>query len=264
MTKEEVRDYFDKCAPGWDEKTIRDEDVIERILDNAGVKPGVSVLDVACGTGALFGDYLVRDVDHVTAIEVICGDVEAYQNDELYDVCMLYNAFPHFADPELLIRVLSQMVKPGGRLSIAHGMSRAQLKEHHKGEVMKITRNLPDTDVLAEMMSEFIDVDCQVSDETMYQVAGTRKSRKEEPDMSGAKKTIDMKGRGDLAEAAKKIGSDKTCAHEKDEELARSYDELAKSYRNDGTKMCNEKERISDDALLFRMDWFVEGVEVYE
>ena len=35
-------------------------------------------------------------------------------------------------------------------------------------------------------------------------------------------------------------------------------------YRNDGVKMCNEKERISDEALLFRMDWFVEGVEVYE
>jgi basic membrane protein A len=28
--------------------------------------------------------------------------------------------------------------------------------------------------------------------------------------------------------------------------------------------MCEEKERISDDALLFRMDWFVEGDEVYE
>ncbi len=39
---------------------------------------------------------------------------------------------------------------------------------------------------------------------------------------------------------------------------------LGEIYRNDGVKMCEEKERISDDALLFRMDWFVEGVEVYE
>ena len=39
---------------------------------------------------------------------------------------------------------------------------------------------------------------------------------------------------------------------------------LGEIYRNDGVKMCDENERISDDALLFRMDWFVEGVEVYE
>lgn len=39
---------------------------------------------------------------------------------------------------------------------------------------------------------------------------------------------------------------------------------LGEIYRNDGTKMSDENERISDDALLFKMDWFVEGVEVYE
>ena len=39
---------------------------------------------------------------------------------------------------------------------------------------------------------------------------------------------------------------------------------LGEIYRNDGVKMCDEDERISDDALLFKMDWFVEGVEVYE
>ena len=39
---------------------------------------------------------------------------------------------------------------------------------------------------------------------------------------------------------------------------------LGELYRNDGVKMCDENERISDDALLFKMDWFVEGVEVYE
>ena len=35
-------------------------------------------------------------------------------------------------------------------------------------------------------------------------------------------------------------------------------------YRNDGKLACSEGERISDDALLRRMNWFVEGVEVYE
>ncbi len=35
-------------------------------------------------------------------------------------------------------------------------------------------------------------------------------------------------------------------------------------YRNDGTLACHDGERISDNALLRNMDWFVEGVEIYE
>ena len=34
--------------------------------------------------------------------------------------------------------------------------------------------------------------------------------------------------------------------------------------RNDGKIMCREDERISDDSLLRNMDWFVEGVNVYD
>ena len=48
--------------------------------------------------------------------------------------------------------------------------------------------------------------------------------------MSGKRKTIDMGDRGDLAAVSEMIDKDRTCAHEKDEELARSYDELARSY----------------------------------
>ena len=33
---------------------------------------------------------------------------------------------------------------------------------------------------------------------------------------------------------------------------------------NNGLIRCKEGERISDNALLRKMDWFVEGVKVYE
>lgn len=194
MSKEDIRRFFDERAPEWDENTIRNEEVIVKILDNAGIMKGSEVLDVACGTGALFADYIKREVSHVTAIDlspemiriarenykdprlkIICGDIEVYEPGRKYDVCMLYNAFPHFPQPELLIRVLSGMLRPGGRLSIAHGMSAEQLKEHHSGEALKHSRNLPDTDELAKVMSRYIEVDCQVSDDTMYQVAGYKR-----------------------------------------------------------------------------------------
>ena len=95
MNKREIIAYFDARAPEWDARMVRSDSKIAFILDAAGVRPGVSVLDVACGTGVLFGDYLARDAARVTGVdispemariavsklrdprvEVLCGDVE--------------------------------------------------------------------------------------------------------------------------------------------------------------------------------------------
>lgn len=46
-------------APGeWDAGMVRSDEKIGRILDNAKVTAGSRVLDIACGTGVLIGDYL--------------------------------------------------------------------------------------------------------------------------------------------------------------------------------------------------------------
>ena len=58
IDQKDVISFFDRCAPGWDAEMIRNEPVIRTILDNAGIRAGVDVLDVACGTGVLFPDYL--------------------------------------------------------------------------------------------------------------------------------------------------------------------------------------------------------------
>ena len=70
MNKEAVIEYFDRMAPGWDSHMKRNERAITRILDNAHVKEGVKVLDVACGTGVLIPDYLNRNVISVTGIDI--------------------------------------------------------------------------------------------------------------------------------------------------------------------------------------------------
>ena len=57
---EEVIAFFNRLAPDWDAEMIRNDAVIDVILDNARVTGGKDVLDVACGTGVLIPDYLKR------------------------------------------------------------------------------------------------------------------------------------------------------------------------------------------------------------
>ncbi len=192
MDQKAVIAFFDRCAPGWDAETIRNEEVIRMILDNAGIRAGIDVLDVACGTGVLFPDYAARGVASITGIDIapemvrrarekfprvktLCGDVETYPFDRQFDAVMVYNAFPHFPDPGRLIQRLAALTVPGGRLSVAHGMSREMLALHHSGAAREVSVELLGEKELAALFAPWFHVDVIVSDERMYQVAGTKK-----------------------------------------------------------------------------------------
>lgn len=193
MNKKDVIAFFDSRASGWDGDTVRNEAIISTILDNGKVRPGVRVLDVACGTGVLFPDYLKRNVASVTAVDispemvkiaaakyphapirVICGDVETITLEEKFDCIVIYNAFPHFPDPENLIRVLSAMLNAGGTLTVAHGMSRASIDHHHAGTASKVSLGLMHEDALEGIFEKYLTVTTKISDSGMYQVAGMR------------------------------------------------------------------------------------------
>ena len=49
IDKRDVQAFFDRLAPDWDAGMVRNEVVIARILDNAGVCEGCTVLDDATG-----------------------------------------------------------------------------------------------------------------------------------------------------------------------------------------------------------------------
>ena len=194
MEKKDIIEFFDRCAPWWDDDMIRNEDIIATIMDNGGIQAGIDVLDVACGTGVLFPDYLKRGAASVTGIDispemariaqskfpqvsVICGDVETATFDRQFDAVMVYNAFPHFPDPAGLIKVLAGLTKPGGRLSIAHGMSRESLLQHHAGRASKVSIDLLEEHALARLLMPYYEVDVIISNEEMYQVSGIRRQQ---------------------------------------------------------------------------------------
>ncbi len=192
MEKRSVIAFFNRLAPAWDDELEHNDAVIATILDNAGVREGADVLDVACGTGVLFPDYFARNVGSLTGIDiaaemakrakakfpeatVIVGDAEEYPFGRAFDVVMIYNAFPHFPDPARLIERLAAVVKKGGRLSVAHGASRDAINAHHEGAAKHVSNGLMDAEKLAVLFEPWFDVDVTVSTGEMYQVAGTRR-----------------------------------------------------------------------------------------
>ena len=195
MDKKDVIAFFDRCAPTWDAEMIKNDTVIEKILDNAEVGPDMDVLDVACGTGVMFDYYLNRGVASVTGIDiapvmakiaaekysgesrvqVICGDVEEFSFDRKFDRIVVYNAFPHFPYPKRLIKILASLLKEDGRLTVAHGMSREAIDNHHSGSASKVSNGLMSAENLKRIFDAHFHVEVVISNRHMYQVSGVKR-----------------------------------------------------------------------------------------
>ena len=194
MNKQDVIEFFDRCAPSWDAEMIKSDAIINEILDNAEVGEGMTVLDVACGTGVMFDYYLDRGVSSVVGIDispemakiaaakyagdprirVVCGDVEETVFEGLFDRIVVYNAFPHFPTPKRLIKTLAGLLKEGGRLTIAHGASREAIDGHHSGAASKVSNGLMTADSLRKLFLPYFDVEVVISNRRMYQVSGVK------------------------------------------------------------------------------------------
>lgn len=196
MKKQDIIEFFNRRAPNWDDNVSSDHDetVIRTILENNGIKEGVTVLDVGCGTGILMPYYLERNIAHVTAIDIsekmieiaigkikdprvtfLCGDVETTHFGDAFDCCVIYNAFPHFPDPYNLIKVLAESVKTGGKLTIAHGNSREIIDQHHMEHASAVSVKLMSDDELIKLLSPYFDVSLTISDDRMQQIVGVKK-----------------------------------------------------------------------------------------
>ena len=193
IDKADVIEFFDRCAPSWDAGLIRSDRKINIILDNAGVREGSRVLDVACGTGVLIPDYIRRGAD-VTGIDIspemiklaerkyagtgvrfICGDIETADVGQDFDAIVVYNAFPHFPDPERLITHLSGLLTEGGVLTVAHGMSIEALNRHHRGRASSVSREMLTAEELSAVFAPYFEVDTAVSDDEKFVVSGTKR-----------------------------------------------------------------------------------------
>ena len=195
MNKQDVIEFFDRAASSWDADMIKNDVIMEKILDNAEIDEGQDILDVACGTGVMFPYYLQRGVASVTGIDispemakiasvkfagdtrvqVICGDVEEVKFQKKFDRIVVYNAFPHFPKPKRLIKILAGLLKENGRLTIAHGQSREAIDGHHKGAASKVSNGLMSAENLKKLFDPHFTVEVMISNSRMYQVSGVKR-----------------------------------------------------------------------------------------
>ena len=193
MDKQSVIDFFNGAAADWDARLVHNDAKINRILDYAGICAGQRVLDVGCGTGVLVPDYLARSVAEVVGVDIsprmieaaqgkfddprvrfVCADVETAALGAPFDRVVVYNAFPHFPDPDALAEALAARLADGGRLTIAHGMSRARIDAHHSGPANAVSRGLMAAEDLAAVLAARFTVDVIVSDDDIYVVSGVK------------------------------------------------------------------------------------------
>ena len=73
------------------------------------------------------------------------------------------------------MKALASLVKVGGRVSVAHGMSRCEIDGHHKGAASKVSNGLMHEEDLKKLFEPYFDVDIVISNDRMYQVSGIRK-----------------------------------------------------------------------------------------
>ncbi len=194
MDKNKIKSFFDGLAAGWDAGAVVSGDKINKIFKNAGIAAGCDVLDVACGTGVLFPFFLQQKVNSITGIDisshmariakekfagenitVFNGDAETYSFPSLYDCIIIYDAFPHFADCEKLIRNLTAYLKPDGRLTIAHSMGREKLELHHRNVPEGVSKALLSDDELKKLLAPYYRITVFESDENMIQVVGEKR-----------------------------------------------------------------------------------------
>lgn len=192
MNQRDVIEFFDSLAGSWDNEPVNDA-VISKIVDITNLQNGARVLDVACGTGVMVPFYLERGASVVgvdispkmieiarkkfsqTQVAFVLGDVEKADLPNDFDYVMVHNALPHFDSADELIRALFAHTAEGGRITVAHSISKAKLDEHHQKTASKVSKGLIDENELARIMGAYLEVDIIISDDEKYIVSGIKK-----------------------------------------------------------------------------------------
>ena len=193
-----IRGYFNQKADTWDE-TVAEKDTakLERMAKRLNLRLGSSVLDVGTGTG-VFMPFLLSKIGksgRIVAIDVademllrarakgfdgnidyLCANVmDIPLVGDIFDAVICYSSFPHFQDKPKALAEIYQVIKSGGRLSICHTSSRAEINQIHRQIAVVRHDTIPDAEKMKSMLSAAGFNEIRVEDGSDSYLASARK-----------------------------------------------------------------------------------------
>lgn len=172
------KNFFNEKASVWDEITIHNPKKVQYITDLLGIQSDYRILDVGTGTGIMipfYEKYLVEgsvvavdysekmlelallkypQKDH-PRISYRVSDVYELKYDSEFDLVVCFSCFPHFVDQPLAVKILSNALRKGGRLVVAHSDSADKINGVHINGGVEIKNDfLPSMQQLKLMMKE--------------------------------------------------------------------------------------------------------------
>jgi ubiquinone/menaquinone biosynthesis C-methylase UbiE len=150
------RAFFNEIADSWDKRFQTQEltKFLEQLVPNFGLSPGQKVLDVGAGTGILIPFLLravgptgqIEAVDYAEKMANICRSKYAHTPNvsvsvqeaekldfpaQTFDAVICFGSFPHIENKEEALRQMNRVLKPDGKLVIAHALSSEEIEAHH-------------------------------------------------------------------------------------------------------------------------------------
>jgi ubiquinone/menaquinone biosynthesis C-methylase UbiE len=143
-------------ASKWDDRYCTREllSFLDEFVPKFGLRLGQKILDMGTGTGILIPFLLkaigpsgsITAIDYAEKMVIRCGekfshlsnvlilkqDVENLDlNPNSFDAVTCFGLFPHIENKEKALHNLNRVLKPGGKLIIAHALSSLEIKNHH-------------------------------------------------------------------------------------------------------------------------------------
>ncbi|MCI1735365.1 MAG: class I SAM-dependent methyltransferase [Bacilli bacterium] len=155
-----IEQFFDRQAPDWDRESVETPQLLRGLLARLPLQRGAKVLDVACGTGVMTPFLYERSQRPVKGIDISGKMIEIakqkykdnpnliFEKEDFlsgtekdYDFVLVFNAYPHFMNPQKFKAAMLSSLKQGGRFAILHDSSRKGLEICHQ-HCQAISRNL--------------------------------------------------------------------------------------------------------------------------